>query len=929
MAEVANGKRLMGKKLISDLPDIDLIETTDLFVVARPNNTDYKSGIQKIVKGMQGYIPIDIGVGPAGQLNNNITGSNIPNGNFRVSEIQIISKGEIVIGGMPDWSGGTNQNLLGFGHGCLLANGSIFTIYNREIAESFRDSDGLLVGKISKDRGASWGPEFLLQSASQYGANTAMMGCGACWQNKTGRIFVTFFASGDSPAEYLQYMMYTDDPTASGGWSTAYRVYDPAYNDYWYTNGNALDLPDGSMLLAGYGKFLTDTSRSATVMRSIDNGITWMPLAIVKSGVASGKSYIEPCLTFRPDGSGSILCSIRSNEDQQTVFSVSTDNGNTWSALGSQTLSSVAKPHITTMSNGTMVVLSRDSSSNGTFESCLFICRDGSGMNANSWSAAFDFDYRHYYHYYGAIFEISPNTLGCTFGGRNMAFTNCLDWCFVTFSDGYSDSPLGDSFKRNLTCNKFSAYRQIPQSVPRPVAYPSGGSTVDTQCRAQLSALMDALSGINGGSGVVFNHPSNMSLLGWYEPWQVPLTINDWFDNFAHSDSTTVVANATRTSGQTLTPLQLAGTFGTSSGKLYLSSTSGGTSSFGPLIAFDFGKGDGSMSWTLDSYTTSTTVTVACRVIDGNNDIIGQFNGSTLTLYKLVGGTPTSLSGPVACALSVGNQFIPKIVTSGNNIQIFANVNGAGFSTTPLLSYTLTGGDATTFANTITKWGLNIAAVNANRYSNVTFNGTLISGDFIGELPELGGVSGNAGSLLQQTAANQFQYLSIPSVCDGKAFLYNNGTTKFMDTAAISKSGAFTLFWAGLLQYDVTTNRNLAILVSSGQGGILGVTNTKNFYGGTTSLSLAPFATYPVGLTLLRLEIIGTSTKLYVNGVLISSSTGSALGTITSIRLGDSGSTVQCIFHLSAFNAILTSSQAREHERLIAATLPIVNWNPR
>jgi hypothetical protein len=393
------------------------------------------------------------------------------------------------------------------------------------------------------------------------------------------------------------------------------------------------------------------------------------------------------------------------------------------------------------------------------------------------------------------------------------------------------------------------------------------------------------------------------------------------------------VANATRGSGQTLTPAQPVGTWGTASNKLYLSSTSGG-SGYQPLITWDFGKGDGSCSLTLDSY--NTTMIMALRIVDASNLLMAYADGSQIHLYKVAAGVASDLPVAVSLSISSTNSVVMKVVTLGNLINIFVNVNGGGFPTTPQLTYTLSGADATTYANTNTKWGVIQITTSTNRFSSFVFNDTLTAGDKLGQLVELSGATSNIGDLKQATAASQMTWQAMPSMFGSKQFLYNAGQVLSYSTSSFSsKDAPFTLFWAGVLPIDTGAGRTL-MLVWDGIGThscqIALTTANRLYIGANSSVTLiAPaFSGYPLGPVILRAEINGSSSKLYINGQLAVSGTLPSVTGQVLVQFGDSSSLnyVWCL-HGSLFNAILTATQAREHERLIASTFAIEGWNPR
>lgn len=942
----------MAKYLISALPSLDTLQTNDLFVIARPGVGDFKATQSQVLPASQQLVTATP-VLPASSPSVMFSGTNpkTPQGNLRTSQIVTVNKGESAFL-VPVWNS-AGQNLNGFGHGIILKNKTLMTAWSRNTSESLGDGLGQLLISFSKDYGVSWSNAQSLYTASSGGSFTTLANV-YCWQASSGRIFVGFASGNLGTGEVNNYIMYTDDSTGLTGWNTPFIVNDPNFTFRIYAVVQGMELRDGSQAIFGYGLNIGDinTQRTATMLVSPTgaNG-TWTRRSILNSYSDTGLELIEINAAYRADGV--LLFSFRNNLNARNYFKTSNDHGVTISALGAQYTTGAGKPALVTLTNGTIVMMTR-SVSKSTNESCLFVCRDGSGMNANSWGTEQDFDPRHYYYLYGGLYEVAPNVIGCNFGAENLSSPNKNDWSYTMFADGGAVFPTGDIVAKDIFGNGLGVNKQTVITLPTPIAPPAtistiGNSATGTQIATAVNALIASLSSgqtslinqaVNNGTGL--QHPNSLpNCLGWWEAWQTPSNINNWTDNFTHADSTTVVADATRTSGQTLTPTQPKGVWGTSSNKLYLSATTGG-SGFQPIIIWDFGKPDGSFTVNLDSYTTGSQFILACRIVDSNNMIIAYLDGTVLTIYKVIAGSSTNVTigGSVSCPISSTNPVVLTIsagnetsVNTAGTITASANVNNSGFIYNA--QYTPSGSDATLFANTVTKWGIITAAVNANRFSLAVFNDTLINGDKIGQIVDLSGSTTSIGDLLQPTSSKQMTIQQIPSLFSGKQFLFNSGQAlNYNSNSFSSKNPPFSLFWAGLLPIDTSASRTL-ILLWDGVGthrAALQVIGSNQLVISVTSggITLPAFAGYPQGPIILRLEVNGTNSAMYVNGVLqVVFDSGSVTGQ-TQIILGD-GSNINNLWwlHASAFNTILTPTQAREHERLIATTLKIDGWNPR
>lgn len=120
----------------------------------------------------------------------------------------------------------------------------------------------------------------------------------------------------------------------------------------------------GALLVAGY-----DTGGNIRVFRSTDSGVTWSQYAEINT-TGGGNTWSEPMWTVLPDGS--IPMMIRKNAGgTDTVgyyFSVSADNGATWSApeLKLATVGSPGRPAIEYLQCGALLMAARSSTATGT-----------------------------------------------------------------------------------------------------------------------------------------------------------------------------------------------------------------------------------------------------------------------------------------------------------------------------------------------------------------------------------------------------------------------------------------------------------------------------------------------------------------------------------------------------------------------------------
>jgi hypothetical protein len=431
-------------------------------------------------------------------------------GNLRTTEIFVVNKGE---GGfsLPNWNA-AGQNLNAFGHGCILQNKMLFTAWGRNTQETIADGLGQLLISTSRNYGATWSTPQSLYTASADASFNALANV-TCWQASSGRIFVDFAKSNVGTSQVKNMLMWTDDPTGATGWTTPIEAMDPTFTFTYYAVVQGLELANGAQAIMGYGFNTGDTYRTATMIHSTDGGATWSRLSIMHDGPGTSIELIEACATYRADGV--LLASFRRNSNATINFKTSSDSGATWSALGATTLSGAGKPPMVTLTNGTIVLMTR-SASLSTHESCLFVCRDGSGMLSTSWGVEQDFDPRHYYYYYGGLYEVSPNVVGCNFAGGSPIIADKVDWSYTMFADGGAAFPVGTVYARDMYGIGLAANRQSVITLPTPIAH-VGNSATGTQLATAINALIDQCK--NNGTGL--QHPADVTgCLGWWEPWQ-------------------------------------------------------------------------------------------------------------------------------------------------------------------------------------------------------------------------------------------------------------------------------------------------------------------------------------------------------------------------------------------------------------------------
>lgn len=117
------------------------------------------------------------------------------------------------------------------------------------------------------------------------------------------------------------------------------------------SHGEALELPNGDLLLALYGS-LPDGTSQATVVRSTDGGLTWPKESEVLLGRDSSFAYQEPTLTMLKSGQLVVLLRTSINI---AYLSRSFDNGRTWTTP-ERTGIPASSHHLLTLANGDVLL---------------------------------------------------------------------------------------------------------------------------------------------------------------------------------------------------------------------------------------------------------------------------------------------------------------------------------------------------------------------------------------------------------------------------------------------------------------------------------------------------------------------------------------------------------------------------------------------
>jgi len=152
-----------------------------------------------------------------------------------------------------------------------------------------------------------------------------------------------------TPASLAQAVRILISDDSGVTWGSPITIVD-GFTDHSACCSPVVELGDGTLLLAFYGKDTGDTYRSIRIVSSADSGATWGNEVVVASGETDSKDYSEPNLLVLSNGN--LICLIRTSAN--IYISTSTDSGDTWSGASSVFVGTGC-PHVMQLSTGDLV----------------------------------------------------------------------------------------------------------------------------------------------------------------------------------------------------------------------------------------------------------------------------------------------------------------------------------------------------------------------------------------------------------------------------------------------------------------------------------------------------------------------------------------------------------------------------------------------
>lgn len=209
---------------------------------------------------------------------------------------------------------------------CRLATGAqhLICIY-RQASDHGTTFDGILRKRTSTDNGATWSdPPVTIWNPSPDSA-------GGCCVVKLANddLLVTGWKKLNGVSDWQAVSILSTDDGAT--WGSPVNI-TSSFTDWSICEGPAIQLPNGDLYAAMYGKDSGDTFESVRISKSTDGGASWAHFADVAEGDTFGRDLQEPQLLVMNNGTW--LCMIRSDKGtdlDEIHYSLSYNQGVSWS----------------------------------------------------------------------------------------------------------------------------------------------------------------------------------------------------------------------------------------------------------------------------------------------------------------------------------------------------------------------------------------------------------------------------------------------------------------------------------------------------------------------------------------------------------------------------------------------------------------------
>jgi len=220
-------------------------------------------------------------------------------------------------------------------------------------------NDAVLAYKYSDDEGATWSDPGTAQILITPSAGDDIRDPFII-VSSTGRVVIGYDYMtpwNGSPATFTVRIIYSDNGGAS--WSSPYTIPDTAAGNEVAGTSQPIQLNDGTLVIFGNVNDTAGGVLYSVLWKSTDDGATWGTQTDVAKNIAV-REYAEP--QARLLANGTIVCLLRSDNNQHTWRTVSSDDGATWSSP-TDVLVASSRPDFVEYRAGRIVLFGRNNNS--------------------------------------------------------------------------------------------------------------------------------------------------------------------------------------------------------------------------------------------------------------------------------------------------------------------------------------------------------------------------------------------------------------------------------------------------------------------------------------------------------------------------------------------------------------------------------------
>ncbi len=247
-----------------------------------------------------------------------------------------------------------------------------------------------------------------------------------------GRIAAVFFLHTGPIAIPVELMFSADGGVTWG----APQVVPFTFTKASACSGPLVETAPGQWCVAAYGQNTGDSFWSARTIRTTDGGATWQDEVTIADGTTESRTFTEPFLGARADGS--LMCLVREDTGGREILrTVSTDDGATWSPLMS-VLAGHGRPSWLQLASGGIVCVFRQFGGDGDRPTIFATSWDGGA----TWTAPEVLMPAGLEGTYAQLVETSPGLVAVLGSREDLRTSSTVYLCYLL--DGNGISPLAD-----------------------------------------------------------------------------------------------------------------------------------------------------------------------------------------------------------------------------------------------------------------------------------------------------------------------------------------------------------------------------------------------------------------------------------------------------------------------------------------------------